>query len=207
MAKARRFGRFILPVLAAAMLPAIPAHAQSYSPGYTFLKAVKDKDGTKVLDLLKQPGSTLVDSRDITTGESALHIVVERRDVTWLNFLLGRGANPNIRDNKGVTPLVLASQIGFVDGVEALIRKGAKVDIPDSTGETPLISAVHKHDTATMRLLLRAGADPDRADSSGRSARDYAKLDGPGSALAQEIDNNARPTNEREGASSYGPSV
>jgi ankyrin repeat protein len=207
VASARRFARFILPALAAAMLPAVLAHAQSYSPGYTFLKAVKDKDGAKVLDMLKQPGSTLMDSRDITSGESALHIVVERRDLTWLNFLLGKGANPNTRDNKGVTPLVLASQIGFVDGVEALIRKGAKVDIPDSTGETPLISAVHKHDVTTMRLLLRAGADPDRADSSGRSARDYATLDGKDSVLLQEIDNSARPASEREGASSYGPSI
>lgn len=207
MARARRFAHFILPALAAAMLPAVAAQAQNYSPGYTFLKAVKDKDGQKVIDMLSKPGSTIADSRDITTGESALHIVVERHDLTWLNFLLGKGANPNTRDNKGVTPLVLAAQLGFVDGVEALINKGAKVDIPNSTGETPLISAVHKHDTTTMRLLLRAGADPDRADSSGRSARDYAKLDGAGSALVQEIDNDARPANQREGSSNYGPSI
>jgi ankyrin repeat protein len=58
-----------------------------------------------------------------------------------------------------------------------------------------------------MRLLLLAGADPDRADSSGRSARDYAARDGANSQLVQEIDKSARPANEREGASSYGPSI
>lgn len=206
MAMAGRFARFIAPALVGAMLVSQPAHAQ-YSEGYQFLKAVRDKDGTKVVDLLKRPGSTLVDARDITTGESGLHIVIERRDLTWLSFLLGKGANPNIRDNKGTTPLVLASQIGFVEGAQALIAKGAKVDVPDETGETPLMSAVHKHDVPMMRVLLLAGADPDRPDSSGRSARDYARLAGADSPLLQEIDKNARPASEREGAGSYGPSV
>lgn len=207
MAIAGRLARLIFPALAGIMLIAAPpAHAQ-YSQGYQFLKAVKDKDGSKVLELLSHPGSTLVDSRDITTGESALHIVVQRRDLTWLRFLLGKGANPNIRDNKGVTPLVLAAQIGFLDGVQALIDKGAKVDIPNSTGETPLISAVHRHDIPMMRVLLRAGADPDRADSSGRTARDYAEREGKESQLVEVIDKDALPKNEREGSVTYGPSI
>lgn len=206
MARVSRFLRLVFLAFAGALLTAAPAHAQ-YSEGYQFLKAVKDKDGQKVIDLLSKPGSTLVDTRDLTTGEAGLHIVVERRDLTWLNFLLSKGANPNIRDNKGLTPLVLATQLGFVDGAQQLIAKGAKVDIPDSTGETPLISAVHRRDVPMMRVLLRAGANPDRADSSGRSARDYAALAGPNNVLVQEIEQSARPANEREGASSYGPSI
>jgi ankyrin repeat protein len=192
--------------VAGALLAAAPAQAQ-YSPGYQFLDAVKKKDGTKVLDMLHQPGSTLVDSRDITTGRSGLHIVVERRDITWLRFLLQKGANPNIRDNQGVTPLVLAAQAGFIEGAQALIAAGAKVDVPNSTGETPLISAVHRHDVEMMRVLLKAGADPDRSDSSGRSARDYAKAAGENSQLASEIDRNALPATQREGATGYGPSL
>ena len=206
MARAGRIACLVLAALAGLSLAAAPAQAQ-YSPGYQFLKAVKDKDGSKVLEMLHQPGSTLLDSRDITTGEGALHIVVERRDLTWVEFLLAQGANPNIRDNKGVTPLVIATQIGFVDGAGQLIAKGAKVDIPDSTGETPLIFAVHKHDIPMMRLLLRAGADPDRSDSSGRSARDYAKLEDKDGTLTDVIDTEALPTDQREGASTYGPSI
>ena len=207
MARARRI-KFLFPAaIAAALLVSAPAHAQGYSQGYLFLKAVKEKDGSKVLEMLHKPGSTLVDSRDITTGESALHIVVERRDLTWINFLLREGANPNIRDNKGVTPLVLATQLGFVDGASALITKGAQVDIPNSTGETPLITAVHNHDLQLIRILLKAGADPDRADSSGRTARDYAARAGNDSSLVDIIDENALPADQREGASSYGPSI
>lgn len=205
MARGRRISVLMAATMAGAMLFAAPAQAQ-YSDQYLFLKAVKEKDGDKIVELLSTPGSTLINSRDLTSGESGLHIAVARRDLLWVKFLIQQKANPNIRDNKDVTPLVLAAQLGFVDGVEALIKAGAQVDIPNSTGETPLIAAVHKRDTQTMRLLLKAGADPDRADNSGRTARDYAKLDGPNSQLLSEIEANQKPVSEREGAKTYGPS-
>ena len=94
------------------------------------------------------------------SGRTALHIAVERRDVVWLNYLASNGANPNIADKNGVTPLMSASRIGFFEGVEALVKAGAQVDTPSDTGETPLISAVLRGDTQMMRILLRAGANP-----------------------------------------------
>lgn len=203
MAQANRFTAIILSAIAGVLLSAAPASAQ-YSPGFKFLEAVKKKDGDAVTQALKTPGSTIINSRDITTGETALHIVTQRRDVVWMQFLLAQGANPNIADVKGVTPLVLATQLGFLEGAETLIGKGAKIDVPNATGETPLIAAVHRHDIPMLRLLLRSGADPDRADSSGRSARDYAKLGG--SNLIAEIEKNERSAAQREGAKTYGPS-
>nr|WP_237437783.1 ankyrin repeat domain-containing protein [Altericroceibacterium endophyticum] len=188
------------------MLGSVPAQAQMFSEGYKFLEAVKKKDGETVTQMLDEPGSTLANSRDVTTGQSALHIVTERRDLTWIRFLTAKGANPNIADKNGVTPLILATQLGFTDGVAALVEAGARVDTPNSAGETPLISAVHSRDTAMMRALLEAGANPDRADNSGRSAMDYAKLQGPNSATMREIERSAKPADEREGAQTYGPS-
>lgn len=195
----------IMTACAGAMLFAVPASAQ-YSEQYQFLEAIKKRDVDKIVELINTPGNTLVNSRDLTTGESALHLTIARRDLTWTQYLLQQGANPNIRDNKSVTPLVLAAQIGFIEGAEQLIKYGAKVDIPNSTGETPLIAAVHKRDIAVMRVLLKAGADPDRADSSGRTARDYAMLEGANSQLMSEIEKNEKPASQREGAQTYGPS-
>jgi len=203
VAQANRFTAIILCAIAGVLLSAAPASAQ-YSPGYKFLEAVKKKDGDAVTLALKSPGSTIINSRDITTGETALHIVTQRRDLVWMQFLLAQGANPNIADTKGVTPLVLATQLGFLEGAETLIGKGARIDVPNATGETPLIAAVHRHDIPMLRLLLKSGADPDRADSSGRSARDYAKLGG--GNLISEIEKNERSAALREGAKTYGPS-
>jgi len=190
-------------LLGAMIFVSVPASAQMYSDGYKFLKAVKDKDGDTAIKMLDQPGSTIVNARDITSGETGLHIAVARRDATWLSFLLGKGANPNIADKKGVTPLMLATQLGFVEGVDALASRGARIDVANDAGETPLISAVHRRDINMMRILLKAGANPDRTDNSGRSARDYAQLDGAGSVLLGEIERNAKASGASQPV--YGP--
>ncbi|MBL8656497.1 MAG: ankyrin repeat domain-containing protein [Altererythrobacter sp.] len=183
---------------------AAPAQAQRVSEGHEFLKAVKDRDGNKATAALDRPGTTVVNARDITSGENALHIVVQRRDPSWLRFLLNKGANPNSADNAGVTPLQLASSLAWAEGVEILIGKGAAVDQGNSTGETPLIAAVHRRDIAMVRMLLAAGANPDRSDNSGRSARDYAALLGQQSLLTQALDE-AVEARKARAAKSYGP--
>lgn len=182
----------------------LPAHAQ-FSESYKFLEAVRKKDGQKVTDALNEPGSQIVNTRDVSTGESGLHIVTARRDLTWMQFLVARGANVNARDARGTTPLVLACNLGFIEGVEFLITSGAKVDEPNNTGETPLITAVHRRDLAMVRALLKAGANPDRPDNSGRSARDYATLEGKDSPVAGELANAAKGGNSPS-KKAYGPS-
>ena len=192
--------------LAVLLVLGAPLAAQSYSDGYKFLEAVDEKDITEVERLLGKPGSTLINSRDITSGRTGLHIAAERRDIVWLVYLANKGANPNISDNRGVTPLMLASQHGFFEGVEALITAGARVDAPNEAGETPLITAVHRRDTQMMRVLLQAGADPDRSDNSGRSAREYAGLEGSNSRTLAEIERSARSAGDRNSGEVYGPS-
>ncbi|MBO0750188.1 MAG: ankyrin repeat domain-containing protein [Porphyrobacter sp.] len=182
----------------------MPAAAQNYSDGFRFLQAVEKMDQGKVQDLINKNG-TIVDSRDLGDGHTALHTVVNRRDSAWLRYLLTEGANPNIADKNGVTPLMLATQTGFVDGVAMLAAKGARVDTDDSTGETPLILAVHKHDIPMVRMLLAAGADPNKSDNSGRTARDYARLDGAGSLALEEIEKHDKDKTANKPAQVYGP--
>ncbi len=199
---------FRRPIAALAILlaaaTAIPAQAQ-FSDSYKFLEAVRKKEGDKVTEALNEPGTQIINTKDFNSGQTALHIVVARRDLTWVQFLLAKGANVNARDNRGVTPLVLASEMGFLEGVDELIKSGARIDEANNTGETPLISAVHRKDLALVRMLIKAGANPDRPDNSGRSARDYAALD-KGSAVLGEIE---RSTVEAKGSApkkTYGPS-
>jgi len=193
-------------VAAAAALAATPAAAQ-FNDGYNFLKAVKDRDGTEATKFLDKPGSTLVNTSDQTTGETALNIVVRRRDETWTRFLLQRGANPNKADKRGATPLSIAAGLGFAEGVELLLKSGANVDAPDSSGETPLISAVHRRDIGMIRLLLKNGANADRPDNSGRSARDYAKLMGTAAGVAGEIDRAEAERKATPAQDTYGPGL
>jgi ankyrin repeat protein len=194
----------ILSVLAAAL--AVPAAAQFQSEGYQFLEAVKDREGDKATDMLNKPGNQLVNSRDITSGDTGLHIVVARSDALWIRFLLQRGADPNIRNKKGISPLQLATAMGFTEGVEALVKGGASINVSDQTGETPLIAAVHSRNVGLVRLLLEKGADPDRNDNSGRSARDYMELMSGNTLLKQEFANADAKRADAGTKRDYGPS-
>jgi len=187
---------------AAGFALAQPASAQ-FSDGYRFLEAVKKRDGEAATSALSQPGSTIVNARDISSGETGLHITVARRDLTWTSFLIQKGANPDIDDRRGLTPLELAVSLRFIEGVEALIDARADVNVTNATGETPLITATHLRDNDLAKLLLAAGADPDRSDSSGRSARDYASAGRANPVLA------AIEAAEGEGGrrAAYGPAL
>lgn len=191
---------------ALALVLAAPAAAQFQSEGYKFLEAVKDRDGDAATDMLNKPGTQVVNTRDITSGDTGLHLVVQRRDVLWIRFLLQRGADPNIRNKKGITPLQLATAMGFTDGVEALIKGGANVNVGDQTGETPLIAAVHQRNPELVRVLLAQGADPDHNDNSGRSARQYMELMS-GNTLMKQIFQDADDKRAgKEPKRQYGPS-
>ncbi|MDE2436438.1 MAG: ankyrin repeat domain-containing protein [Sphingomonadales bacterium] len=197
--------RIVVPSLVAASLVwTVPAAAQ-FSESFKFLESVRKKEGQEVTDELAKGGPNLINTRDTTTGESALHIVTARRDATWMQFLIGKGANVNSRDNKGQTPLVIASNYGFAEGVDLLVTYGAKVDDSNNAGETPLITAVHNRNVALVRILLKAGASATRADNSGRSALDYAEMNGK-DAIYTELDNSRKAKTATSAKPTYGPS-
>ncbi len=203
----RRFSWFVLLLALGGIGAANPALAQ-FSPSYKFLESVRKSEAQEVTDAVSQPGATIINTQDSSTGETALHIVVARRDPTWLTFLLAKGADPNISDNHGTSPLMLATNLGFDEGVTMLVDHGARLDESNSTGETPLITAVHRHDLVLMRVLLKAGANPDRTDNSGRSARDYAAFSGPDNPMTAEIKADARAnTSNSSSHGGYGPKL
>ena len=186
-----------------------PAAAQFQSDGYKFLKAVDDKDGDVVTDMLNEPGTQVINARDITTGDTGLHILLNKPDgqtATWVGFLLQRGADPNIRNKKGVTPLQLATTLNQLEAVEALIGRGAQVNVSDQTGETPLIAAVHQRSIPMIKQLLAKGANPDQNDNSGRSARDYAKLMTGNSLILREFEKADEERKNKGTQKQYGPS-
>ncbi len=187
-----------------AMLLTAPAAAQLFSDSYQFLEAVRDRDGNKAMELLNGPSGTLINTRDRSTGQTALHIVVARRDLTWLNFLLQRGADANLADREGATPLQVAAQLGFVDGAQALVTHGARVNAANGRGETALHLAVQRRDIAMVRALIAAGANPDLQDNlAGKSPRDYATEDSRAAAVLAALD--ARPQGATPAAPVAGP--
>ncbi|MBX9731839.1 MAG: ankyrin repeat domain-containing protein [Sphingomonas sp.] len=164
-----------------------PAAAQlSQSPGSKFLSAVKEEKNNDVVAALSVGGATVVNTRDFSSRETALHIVAKRGDLLYTRFLLQKGADPNLRDVKGNTPLMVAVSGGFADLIAPLVAAKTNVNQGNDSGETPLIRAVQRRDLAMVSELIAAGADPDQADSlAGKSARAYADEDTRTPALAR----------------------
>ena len=201
--------RILATTIAAAALACLtvpgPAAAQgslsnSFSEGYRFLKAVRERDGTTATDLIVAPGSVVVNYRDPSSGEGAIHILTRERDPTWLSFVLGKGARPDLQDKQGNTALAIAAQIGWIDGAERLLRRGANVDLANNRGETPLILAVLRRELPMVRLLLSKGADPRRTDNAtGYSALDYARRDPRSATILKLLEEEKAPAKKVAG--------
>lgn len=87
--------------------------------------------------------------------------------------LLDGGADPNVADRTGRTPLHIASQAGSLELVRKLVSKGAdlnarttRISTPDpgffrppSGEQTPLLLAAKFNQVDVMRVLIEAGAD------------------------------------------------
>ena len=183
-----RTNRLLLLAALAASL-AVPVAAQSFSEGFTFLKAVRERDGNTAERIISNPSSTAINVRDASTGETALHILVRGRDANWLNYMLGRGARPDTGDRDGNTPLIIAAQLGWVEGAEILLNRRANANQGNSRGETALIFAVQRRDMPMVRLLLRNRANPNQTDHvSGNSAIDYARQDNRAAAILRALE-------------------
>ena len=191
MPRARNF----LLALGLAGCLAAPLAAQNYSDGYNFLKAIRDRDSAKVQAFVSNPSSSAINSRDGKTGDGALHILVQDRNLEWLAFLLAHGARPDLQNNDGNSALALAAQLGWVEGATQLLARGARVDLPNVRGETPLILAVQSRQlpiadrVAMIELLIGQGADPRRQDSfAGYSALDYARQENRSPAIVRALE-------------------
>jgi len=164
-------------LLAMAPMPAMAQSLGNGSDGEAFLKAIEEDDAAAALPLLTESASRVVNYRGYK-GDTALHIATRRRDLTWVAYLLSKGADPNIGDKQGDTALIIASRIGFEEGAREMLVRRARPDATNRRGETALIMAVQQRQPRLVKLLLEAGADPDKADhAAGYTARDYAKRD------------------------------
>ena len=95
----------------------------------------------------------------------------------WQRGLLDAGANPNVRDGDGSTPLHWAVITGDLAAIKALLDTSANPNIKDESGMTPLHQAAMraKDNAAVIEALLAAGADSSAKDAHRRTPWDYAK--------------------------------
>jgi len=99
-------------------------------------------------------------------------IAIRNDNVGNLNELLGRGFDPNTRNEKGQPGLVIAMQEHSLKAARALLALPViEVDALNQAGESALMMAALKGDLDGMQLLLTRGA---KVNQPGWSALHYA---------------------------------
>ena len=105
----------------------------------------------------------------------ALHRAAAAGDLDGLRSALGAGADPNARDGRGRTALMVAVDEGYTLLVPPLLAAGADLDVRAPDGATALfIAAMHRH-SEIIALLMKAGADVSVKGPRGKTARDVAQ--------------------------------
>jgi len=103
---------------------------------------------------------------------------VEAGETSVLEEWLAYGGDPNGRDRKERTLLMLAVSSCNSAVVDVLLRRGADPDLKQPDGVTTLMFASMAGNAAGVRLLLSARADTDIRDNRGLTAHDYSSLKG-----------------------------
>lgn len=78
------------------------------------------------------------------------------RDV--IDFLVKQGAELDLPDEQGNTPLHIAILNGHRVNAKYLVKKGADIDLADRSGRTPLEMAIERNEVDIERMLRQFGA-------------------------------------------------
>ncbi len=119
-------------------------------------KAAGNGDSTQVTALLDS--GVDVNGR-IRTGSYALNNAAVENEIEVIKILLERGANPNVQNLQGDTPLICATKYagGKPATLKLLIEAGTDSAIKDDDGNTALDYAKEKEQKEAISLLDNPG--------------------------------------------------
>ena len=123
--------------------------------GYTQLCEILIQDHVRVDGSMVRANIHAKDKR----GRNVLHIALSGKGgKDMISALLEKGADPNLPDIEGRTPLHCCVESNKPKAAQYLLEKNATKEISDRAGETPLSLAIRRQRTALVEILLRTGA-------------------------------------------------
>ena len=148
---------------------------QENGGGVRPLHLAAEKGHAACVRLLLDAGAA-PDARVNRFGRAAFHLALKARNADTLRLLSGAGAQINITDDRGKTPLLYALETNDFDLIDVLLEIGAN---PDATGcdQTPLCNAARWGNDIVIGRLLEGGAVVNSPDGTGMTALEQA-LDG-----------------------------
>ena len=123
--------------------------------------------------------------------KSGLLGLAKEENAKGIKTLLAKGADPDIQDKKGNTPLMLASDRGYLDVVLALLSGDANPNLKNKAGDTALINAVWNNNVQIADQLLQKRAKVNAANNRGWTPLMYAAIHGHVQLFQKLINNGA----------------
>ena len=107
--------------------------------------------------------------------ERKMRLAAATNNTSMIRRLLSNGVLPNNHDEKGRTPLHIASCWGYTEIVQLLLEYGADPNQCDCEGNTPLHLATVTARISVVTLLLKAGSDILSVDERGHNPLQLAQ--------------------------------
>lgn len=102
---------------------------------YRLLQCVREGDKPYIEKLISMGVDDLINLTEPREGNGVLHLASVANNHDMLEFLIAKGASPNVQDRRGRTPLMLAAELGYDVIVSLLAKKNANMTLVDNEGK------------------------------------------------------------------------
>jgi len=200
---------------------------------YFYLNKEDPSEKYCVLQTKDKKIHSIWDASDTDRGKSMLALNVDLPEVEEVNLIrptdnellldscyvgedsfkvrncLIRGADPNVKNEFGDTPLILTINVDDFNNnrlniVKYLLKYGADPNLKDDDGRTPLYLAYVKDYDDVVGLLLQNGADPNTKLPNGESLLDAYVIVGNKDMVALLLEHGADPNVSNKGYTPLG---
>ncbi len=137
-------------------------------------KPPSEGQGAKGAAVGNRPGAKISPSNK----NRALFGAVKKGDPGAVTQAISKGANPNSRNNAGLTPLMIAAESNYPAIVSDLLAKKANPNLVNPKGENALILAAEQGFNEVVNSLLSNDAITDLRRKDGATAMDLASANG-----------------------------
>ncbi|KAM6980516.1 ankyrin repeat and EF-hand domain-containing protein 1 [Aplochiton taeniatus] len=134
------------------------------------LQCVNDGDKPQIEKMVRLGVPRLISITEPMEGNGAMHLASVANDTDMVRFLISLGANPNVQDKKGRTPVILAAQLGHDNMMALLAMNDANMNVVDNEGQGVLfycISPTKRHQRC-LQVALKGKANVNNVSSSGK---------------------------------------